>query len=211
MKKLAIIGSGDLGAQIAHHAVNNKTYQVVGFFDDYAEKGSTKHGYPVLGVLDDVEASFLAGNFDCLMIGIGYKHLVKKGEIYNRFKDIIPFGSVIDSSCVVDPTAQIGEGSILYPGCIIDKHARILPNSLLNLGCIISHDSEIGSHSFLSPACKIAGFVKVGSCVNLGIGTIVIDNLHIADYVRTGGGAVVTKNLDQPGLYVGVPAVFKKP
>lgn len=210
MKKLAIIGSGDLGAQIVHHAETNNAYKVVGFFDDYAEKNSIKHGYKILGVLDDVESSFRAGNFDCLMIGIGYKHLAKKEEIYNRFKDIVPFGTVIDASCVVDPTAQIGEGTILYPGCVIDKHARILPNALLNLGCIISHDSEIGSHSFLSPACKVAGFVKVGSCVNLGIGTVVIDNIHIADYVRTGGGAVVTKNLEQPGLYVGIPAAFKK-
>lgn len=211
MKKLAIIGSGDLGAQIAHHATNNKAYDVVGFFDDYAEKNTIKHGVPVLGMLDDVESTFRNGVFDCLMIGIGYKHLIKKGEIYDRFKDAIPFGKIVDSSCIVDPTAQIDDGTILYPGCVIDKHAHVLPNSLLNLGCVISHDSIIGSHSFLSPAVKVAGFVKVGSCVNLGIGTVVIDNLHIADYVRTGGGTVVTKNLEQPGLYVGVPAVYKKP
>ena len=35
MKKLAIIGSGDLANQIAKHAMNDNHYQPVGFFDDF--------------------------------------------------------------------------------------------------------------------------------------------------------------------------------
>jgi serine acetyltransferase len=38
----------------------------------------------------------------------------------------------------------------------------------------------------------------------------VIDNLHLVDFVRTGAGAVVTENLTEPGLYLGIPARYKK-
>ena len=210
MKRLAIIGSGDLGEQIAWHAFRDGHYQIAGFYDDMAPVGLQKHGFDILGATADIESHFNKGVFDELMIGIGYKHFARRKELFDAFQGKLPFGRIVHSSAFVDPGAIIGEGVFIYPGCVIDMKSRIEDNALLNAGCIIAHDSVIGSNSFLSPAVKVAGFVKVGSCVNLGIGTVVIDNIHIADYVRTGGGAVVTKNLEQPGLYVGIPAAFKK-
>ena len=38
MKTLAIIGSGDLGQQIAHYALSDKQYDKVIFFDDFRNK-----------------------------------------------------------------------------------------------------------------------------------------------------------------------------
>ena len=45
MKKLALIGAGDLGQQIAWHAKQDGHYEVVGFFDDYATVGQQQHGH----------------------------------------------------------------------------------------------------------------------------------------------------------------------
>ncbi|MBX2924896.1 MAG: acetyltransferase [Chitinophagaceae bacterium] len=210
MKRLAIIGSGDLGHQMAHHAIKDNHYHVAGFFDDYCPSGINKNGYLVLGGVKDVFDVFDKEVFDVLMIAIGYNHFAVRAQLFKKFYSIIPFGTIIHSSSIIDRSVTIEEGSFIYPGCIVDYNSVIKYNVILNVGCVIAHDSKIGDHTFLSPAVTIAGFVNVGSCVNLGIGTTVIDNITIADNVRTGGGAVVTQDLSERGLYVGVPAKLKK-
>lgn len=211
MKRLAIIGSGDLGHQIAHHASNDRHYTPVGFFDDFIAVGTIKNGLPVIGSFDQIFDAFNENKFDVLMIGIGYKHFELREKLFKTYNPTIPFASIIHSSSYIDKSCRIGSGVFILPGCTLDMNVVIADNVLLNTGCVIAHDSKIGRHSFLSPAVKIAGFVNVGEKVSLGIGTVVIDNIKIGDNVRTGGGAVVTRNIDAPGLYVGIPASFRKP
>jgi len=210
MKRLAIVGSGDLGQQIAHHALSDNHYNPVGFFDDFHEKGSVKYNLPILGNFEDILLLYNEGVFDLIMIGVGYKHFNLREILFKRFENIIPFGSILHSSCYIDRSCKIGVGVFIYPGCILDMNVELSDNVLVNVGCVIGHDSHIGSHSFLSPGVKIAGFVKVSEKVSIGINATLIDNLIIESGVRIGGGTVVTKNLSKPGLYVGVPAVFKK-
>lgn len=210
MKRLAIIGFGDLGQQIAYHALTDGHYQPVGFFDDFVEVGTEKNNIPVLGKIEDVFSWFQNEKFDTIIIALGYRHLALKESLFEKFSPTIPFGNVIHSSSYIDPSCSIGNGVFIYPGCTIDMNAVIKDNVAINVGCIIAHDTTIGEHCFLSPGVKVAGFVNVGKKVSLGIGTIVIDNIKICDGVKTGGGAVVIKNIESPGLYVGMPALFKK-
>jgi len=210
MKRLAIIGSGDLGEQIAYHAVHDKQFNVVGFFDDFEPSQSQKYGYPILGSLDDINKNFLDGAFDLLFVAIGYKHFEFRSNIFEKFEDLIPFATIIHSSAYVDESCEIGQGVIIYPGCILDMKVKIESNVLINSGCVIAHDSKIGKHSFLSPGVTMAGFINIGKRVSLGINTTVIDNIDIRDDVRTGGGAVVTKDIELAGLYIGIPAILNK-
>lgn len=48
--------------------------------------------------------------------------------------------------------------------------------------------------------------ISIGSNVWLGAGCIVLAGVTIADGVMVGAGAVVTKDLKEPGRYLGVPA-----
>ena len=210
MKRIAIIGSGDLGEQIAYHAIHEKQFKVVGYFDDFESKGIQKHGYPILGGLKDILQNFKDKEFDQLFVAIGYKHFELRSTIFENFENLIPFATIIHSSAYVDKSCEIGQGVIIYPGCILDMKVRIEANVLINSGCVIAHDTHIGKHSFLSPGVTMAGFIKTGQRVSLGINTTVIDNINIADEIRTGGGAVVTKDLEVPGLYLGIPAILNK-
>lgn len=208
MKKLAIIGSGDLGQQIAHHAIESDQFKVVGFFDDFKTTTEQVMGLPILGGTADILSVFQAGGFDELLIGIGYKHLAVKAKLYERFKDKIPFAKLIHRSCHIDSTAVIAEGCVIFPGCIIDQHAELHPNVLLNIGCSISHHTHIGAHSFLSPCVTIAGFVTVNTQCIIGINATLIDNINLCERIQIGGGGVVITDLNQPGLYVGNPVRF---
>jgi sugar O-acyltransferase (sialic acid O-acetyltransferase NeuD family) len=206
MKRLAIIGSGDLGQLIAHHAISDNQYELVGFFDDYRNYGEEVGLGTVLGKINEVEQVFATGKFDCLMIGIGYKHPDFRKDCFERFSGKIAIGKLVHSSCYVDPSVIIGAGSCLLPGCVLDWRVVVEENVLLNTGCKIAHDTRIGSHSFLGPGVVLAGFIVVGEGSFIGVGTIIVDNISIAPRTQTGGGAVITRNIVDAGLYVGVPA-----
>nr|WP_246387857.1 NeuD/PglB/VioB family sugar acetyltransferase [Chiayiivirga flava] len=210
MKRVAILGAGDLGLQIAHHLADADGLRCAGFFDDTRTAGEEVFGLPVLGPLAEVRACHGDGAFDALLIGIGYRHMALRNRLYAELSPHIPFATLVHPSAHVDRTCRVGHGTVVYPGCVLDQHASIGANVLLNIGCVVAHHSSVGAGSFLSPAVKIAGFVHVDAGVTLGLGTAVIDNVTIASGVRTGAGAVVIGNLVEPGLYVGVPARLKR-
>ena len=205
MKILGIIGAGHLGLQIAHFAINDGHYTKVVFFDDFATSSEIE-GHRILGKIADIPTSFKSNDFDELIVGIGYKHMDFRSEVYSKFVGKIPFGKIIHSSCWVDNTAKIESGAVIYPNTTIDANVTIGNNVLLNLGCTIAHDSVIGDHSFLSPQVAIAGFCTVGKKSIIGINSTVIDNIKIADETQLGGGTVVIKNIESAGTYVGNPA-----
>ena len=199
-KILAILGAGELGQQIANFAVSDGHYSKVLFYDDFSAESN------IQGKSEDLLSDYSQNKFSELIIGIGYHHLQPRKEKYEAFKDKIPFGKIIHSSCWVDSSARIGDGCILYPNCTIDKNVIIDDNTILNLNCTIAHDTKIGSHSFLAPSVTIAGFCSIGEQSFLGVGTVITDSVTINSNIKTGAGTVVVKNLSQPGLYIGVPS-----
>ncbi|WP_312767463.1 acetyltransferase [Epilithonimonas sp.] len=208
MKRIAIIGSGHLGQQILYHIQSDTNNKVVGFFDDFQQKGNSVKNIPVLGGKDYIMEYFEKNIFDELVIAIGYKHLEVKRQLFEDFKNRIPFYSFVHSTSIVDPSAKIGKGTIIYPNCMIDQDVEIGDNVLMNISCSVAHDSVIGDHCFLSPSVCIAGFANIGELCIIGINSTIIDNINIAAKIQLGGGTVVIKNLETSGLYVGNPARF---
>lgn len=210
MKRLGIVGAGDLGIQLAHLARKTRVYEPVAFFDDTYDAGSSIAGTPVYGPLAALDDASFSPPFDELVIAIGYRHLAFRQQLFEHLRTRYRFATLIDPNAFLDPTCIIGEGAVVYAGCVVDMNCEIGCNALLNVGCVVAHDSKVGAGCFLSPAVKLAGFVELEESVTLGIGTIVIDNVRVATGVRTGAGAVVVNHLQVPGLYVGVPARLKK-
>ena len=211
MKRIAIIGAGDLGQQIAHFVTTDNQYEVVGYVDDWQEKGTVVNGKPVLGVIDDLQVLYREGCFEEVIIGVGYKHFEFRKALYLRFDGLIPFATFVHSSCYVDPTSEIGQGVVIYPHCIIDRNAHIKDNVFINWGSGVGHDAVLESHSFIAAKVLIAGLAHVGEMCMIGNGAVTIDHIQIADSTTIGGGAVVVKNIQNPnGIYVGNPAKFLK-
>jgi len=205
MIKVAIIGAGVLGQHIAH-----MDFRLVGFYDDYQERGTIIIDVPILGSIETISSDYKAQKFEQLLIGIGYNHLHVRQQLFDRFSGDIPFATYMHPSSYIDCTATIGEGVMVLPGCVFDKNVQIGNNVFFNIGCLIAHDSIIKSNNFFAPGVKIAGFVTVGNRCFLGIDTTIINNVHLGDDIQTGGGTVVTSDISTPGLYVGTPAKFLK-
>lgn len=205
MKRIAIIGSGHLGQQIAHHIHHDSSDKVVAFFDEFQPVNTMINDIPVIGGNPDVITQYQQNKFDAVLIAIGYKHMDAKKELFQSLDGKVPFHTFIHSSCYRDSSASVGQGSVIYPGCVIDQNVTIEDNVLINISCTVAHDSVIGKHSFLSPSVAIAGFVNVKEQCIIGINSTVIDHMTIVAKTQIGGGGVVIKNIDTPGLYVGNP------
>ncbi len=158
MKKLVIIGSGNLGRLIAHHAINCKLYDVVGFINDFEKEGTLVNNIPIIGKIENIEELYRLGKFDFLLIGIGYNHFDSRKSVFERFSKTIPFATLIHPSAYVDKITDVGAGSVILPGCTLDYNVKIGNNVLLNTSVAIAHNSKISDHSFLSPRVAVAGY-----------------------------------------------------
>lgn len=204
MKTLAIIGSGQLGQQIANFSISDKHYDKVVFFDDFSKERDI-NGFNIIGSIKDIFEEYKNNKFDYLIIGIGYNHFKLRSELYNHFSKRIPFGKIIHSSSYVDSSVSIKDGCVIYPRTVIDLNVLIKENTIVNNNCTISHDTIIGQNCFISPNAAIAGFVNIKSSCFIGINATIIDNISIISDTYIGAGTVVTKNIINSGVYVGNP------
>ena len=205
MSRIAIIGAGELGQQIAHLGQNN-AYTIVGFFDDWATV-DTVAGLPVFGKLSEIDN--YRSCFDVLVMGIGYKHLAFKEQLFSDLSDKYEFATLIDKHAIVDPSAVVGKGCVIYPNVVIDKDVKIGCDTIVNLSSNICHNSVIGDHSYISPAVNLAGYVRVGKAVFIGIGATVSDHLSICDNAVIGAQSLVIKSIKSfgsKGTFAGIPA-----
>lgn len=209
MKTLGIIGAGHLGQQIAHYAINDGHYKNVVFFDDYCDT-SEVNGFKIIGDTKSLYENFKNKLFDEYLVGIGYRHMKFRESIFNLYKNKIPVGEIIHSSCYMDQTIMIGMGNIILPNCTFDFKVNLGDNIFFNIGCSIAHDSIIKSHTFLSPRVAIAGFAQIGKRCIIGINTTIINNIIIKNDIQTGAGTIVINDLLKKGLFVGNPSRFIK-
>ncbi|MGM4986963.1 acetyltransferase [Tardiphaga sp. 841_E9_N1_2] len=204
-RRIAIIGAGVLGRTLLAHIADFSDLRAIGFFDDSIT--SNVDGLPTLGRLDAISSRYAAGDFDAVVMGIGYNHLQFRASLFASLGEAsVPFATLIHPSAYVHATASIGSGAVLFPRCIVDAKSSVGSNSLLNTGCIIAHDTSVGDGCFLGPGVTIAGFVTTGSNCFIGTGTVIKDNITLSQGARTGAGAVVVSDVAAHTLVVGVPA-----
>jgi sugar O-acyltransferase (sialic acid O-acetyltransferase NeuD family) len=204
--KIAIIGAGDLGVQLAHLCKMTGSDDIIGFFDDTLPRSVKVSNVPVLGSVENIAESYQERLFDQLLIAIGYRHMSVRSNLFSRFQGSIPFARLIHPNAYVDSHINISEGCVVMSGCILEMETTLKENVLLYNGCNLAHNSEIGAHSILSPGVAIAGFTQIGERNVLGIGSVFSDKLTTCNDCRTGAGATVIEDLVHSGLYVGIPA-----
>ena len=105
---IAIIGAGDLGKVLAYHIENDSNDKVVGFLDDNYQQGELIKEKPVLGNIDEAQRLFDEGQFDQLLIAIGYNHFEFRASVFENMKSIAPIYTFIHSSSYVDTSNLIG-------------------------------------------------------------------------------------------------------
>jgi len=129
-------------------------------------------------------------------------------KIYRFYsKQNITYPSLISRNARVSASAQVGWGTVIQYGSFVSSDVVIGTFVKLNVNACVMHDSAIGDFSTLAPTCTILGNVTIGKYCYVGTAATILPGVSICDDVTVGAGAVVTKNITQPGVYIGVPAV----
>jgi UDP-3-O-[3-hydroxymyristoyl] glucosamine N-acyltransferase len=110
---------------------------------------------------------------------------------------------------------KIGKNVEIGANCTIDRGA--LDNTEIHDGVIldnlvhIAHNVVLGENTAIAASCAIAGSSKIGKNFQMGGLSGVLGHLEICDNVSIGAHTLITKNINEPGNYVGImPAQDQK-
>lgn len=200
-KNLIIIGASSLGIQMAHY-LDKDGYIIEGFLDDFNTSGQIKN-YQILGTLD--HRKYFKDNI--FVLGIGYKHLSFKNNLYKQmFKESMTFGHYIHETAYIDDSIVIPDGLFVLPNSTIEHGTDLGSNIFIYSNTVIAHDCKIGNSVFFAPGAVVSGNVIIEDECFIGAGSVIKDSVKIAKNCIIGSGTVVIHDLNESGIYIGVPA-----
>lgn len=120
------------------------------------------------------------------------------------------YGVTIGDNCFIGPFVEIQKDVIIGARTKIQSHAFICELVCIGSDCFISHGVMFINDVFSrgGPARGDKTLWKktiIGNNVSIGTNATVLP-VEICNNVVIGAGAVVTKNITQPGTYIGNPA-----
>lgn len=202
-KKIAIIGAGGFGREIAFLLERIGTWDIIGFFDDAKELKGNLYGYNVIGDISSLASYSSELNVVCAVgSSIVRRDIIKK--IIGNEKLIFP--NIIDPTVICGKDIKIGKGNIICAGTTITVNVNLGDFNIINLHSTIGHDVIMKSYNTLYPSVNISGSVITGDFVEFGTGTRVIQNLSIGENVIIGAGSTVIRDIPSNSLSVGSPA-----
>lgn len=177
--------------------LNDPTFEII-FVDERAGHNETIYGFAVLPDFSEEAAPYILG------IGDNQQRKLKFEQFDREF-----LVSVISKRAHLGCQCLIRKGTFIGNFCHVGPEARIGENTIINTRAIVEHEVCIGNHCHIAPGSVVCGRSSIGDLVFLGAGAVVIDGVNICSKVTIGAGAVVIGNIEEPGIYVGIPAKRK--
>ncbi len=136
--------------------------------------------------------------------GVNFGENVKVVEPVNLYE------CTIGNNCFVGPFVEIQKRVTIGNNCKVQSHTFICELVSIGDNCFIGHGVMFINDLFVNggPAMGNQSLWKetqIGNNVSIGSNATILP-VEICDNVVIGAGAVVTKNITNPGVYVGNPA-----
>ena len=107
---------------------------------------------------------------------------------------------------ILDSNIKVGAGSFIGVNSVLTTNIEIGRHSILNRGNQIGHDCKIGSYFSAMPGAIVSGNVTIFDMVYMGTNSAIKEKLSIHSLSTIGMNSCVVKHIEEPGIYVGVPA-----
>lgn len=132
------------------------------------------------------------------------------GENVTIVEPVNLYGCRIGDHTFVGPFVEIQTGAIIGKHCRIQSHAFICDMVTVGDNCFISHGAMFINDPFRSGGPARGDKTRwrrtlLGDHVSVGTNATILP-VTICSHVIIGAGAVVTKDIMEPGCYVGNPA-----
>ena len=120
------------------------------------------------------------------------------------------YGCFLDDDVFVGPFVEIQRDVSIGRGSKVQSHSFICELVSIGRNCFISHGvmfiNDIFSNGGPAKGNKdLWKITTIGNNVSIGTSSTVLP-VNICDNVVIGAGSVVTKDIEEPGTYVGNPA-----
>ena len=136
---------------------------------------------------------------------------VQFGENVTVIQPVNLYGCGIGGNSFIGPFVEIQKGALIGRRTRVQSHAFICELVAIGDDCFISHGAMFINDPFVTggPAGKpdLWRSTKIGNRVSIGTNATIMP-VTICDDAVIGAGAVVTKDIKEPGFYVGNPARF---
>ena len=201
MSHIAVIGAGGLAREVTETLVSTGVDR--GSISYYVARKflETTSG---LSPIHDLEDLILRNGETEAFLAVGDGAL--RESFYLRLGDKVSYPSLFHPSSIIGEDCLFGIGTTVLPLCSVTANVRVGCFAKLGSHIGIGHDSVIGDYFTASPKVTVSGNVKIGKHVFLGTASVILPGITICDHVIVGAGAVVTKDISEPGTYVGIPA-----
>lgn len=196
MKK-GIIGAGGFGREVYWSLNSIERNDTVFFVDDSYYDGKDPLILPL--------SKFNPNEYEVVIAIADSYH--RQRIVESLPKDTKYFTHIHPTAQIHGPDVKIGEGSIICAGTIITTNVKIGKHAHLNLITTVGHDCVIGDYFTTAPGVQISGNETIGNRVYFGTRSCMKQKLTICDDVIIGMNAGVTKDITEPGTYVGTPTI----
>ncbi len=208
MKKIIIIGCGGHARSVIDSIESANEYEIAGFVDIIKSDKTCYRNYKVIGTDDDYKDLFDSGiRYACMGIGYLGKNSLRE-NLHNKLVSIgFDFPVIVDKTAAIASDAVIGEGSFIGKNSVVNSKAHIGKMTIINSGSIIEHDCVIDDYTHIAIGAALCGEAHIGRSCMIGSNATILQTLSITDNVIVGAGSVVTRNITNPGTYIGIPAI----
>ena len=116
--------------------------------------------------------------------------------------------TVIHDTAVIgaDSLTKIGAGTFIFPFCTVSIHSQVGRHCVIGSYGLIGHYSNLGTNCILRPGVMVNGKSTIGNNCVLNTRVTVTNKSKVSDNVELMAFSTVTKNITDPGKYIGSKA-----
>lgn len=209
MKDIAIYGAGGFGREVSCliKKINEQEqlWNMIGFFDDGIEIGTTNRFGKILGGISDLNnwCKDLA-----IVMAIATPSIIES-IVSNLKNSHVYFPNIIapDSIYLDENSFSMGRGNLIMPQSLVSCNVSLGDFNFLNCGVSLGHEVSLGSYNSMMSYVKISGDVEIGNGNYFGICSVVLQGRHIGNHTTIGANSVIMRNTRDDTTNFGNPAI----
>jgi len=171
---------------------------------DYDRPEFAEHGFSFIEDFEIVCEKIIEGSD--YFVGIGGNKLrneVSEKLIAKTKKKPI---NIVSNRAYIAPKVALGNGNLVMHDVLINLNSRIGSGNIFNSKSLLEHDCLVGNYNHIAPAVTILGYATVGNLCDVFTSTVIFPYKKISDSVTIGANSTVTRDISEPGIYIGSPA-----
>jgi sugar O-acyltransferase (sialic acid O-acetyltransferase NeuD family) len=206
MSDLIVVGGGGHAKVVISIISKLGCYRLLGY-TDLKDRGKLLD-VPFLGSDEVLKSSSVKSPKPDLVLGLGQVGLGDlRRELWERLRPYaMNFPPLVSPDATVNEAVSIADSAVVCDGAVVNAGAHLGCGAIVNTNSTIEHDVVLEEWVHVGPGATICGDTLVGERSMIGAGAVVIEGIKIIAGCLVGAGATVTRDLNDPGVYVGSPA-----